>query len=179
MDPESSVREALASVRQYLSDSIPPLTAAQSVALLLEQAPELVALEIGSWIASQRNPASATLSASDYVFHALRKLHEMGQLKLVPAEALRLYLENLNPLVLDFCPVEERASLKQSLDDLERAETILSPAIGFLHRRVDSREAGEDAESASAATQDPESVRRGRRFSLLVERLRRESSAVP
>jgi hypothetical protein len=183
IDPEASVREALASVRQYLSDSIPPLTAAQAVTLLLEQAPELVASEIRSWIAAQYGRASARLSVSDYVFHALKKLHEMGQLKLVPAETLSSYLEVLKVLVLDFCPAEERASIRQSLDNFEQTETVLSPAIGFLHRRVDAVEsqtdgAGAESESMPAALQDVESLRRGRRFSLLLERLQRESPAV-
>ena len=184
MDPETSVREALASVRQYLSDSIPPLTAAQAVTCLLEQAPELVAFEIRSWIAAQYGRGSANLSVSDYVFHALKKLHEMGQLKLVPSETLLPYLERLKVLVLDICPAAERASIKQSLDDIERTETVLSPAVGFLHRRVDAADSRTEAsvaggESLPAATQDVESVRRGRRFSLLVERLQRESPAAP
>ncbi len=108
MAPEASVQEALASVHQYLSDSIPPLTAAPSVTLLLEQDPALVAGEIESWIAAQYGRAGAGLSVSDYVFHALKKLHEMGQLKLVPIEPLRLYLESLKGLVLGICPEGER-----------------------------------------------------------------------
>ena len=183
-DPDAPVREALASIRQYLSDSIPPLTAAQSLSLLLDQPPELVALEIRSWIAAQHGPAGAKLSVSDYVFHALKKLHEMGQLKLVPADLLRAYLEDLKALVLEFCPSEERGSLKQSLDDLEQAETVLSPPIGFLHRRVDAHEsqaagAGTGGGPESAEAQDVESFRRGRRFSLLLERLQRQAPAAP
>jgi hypothetical protein len=180
-DPQEAVREALASVRRYLSDSIPPLTAADSVTLLLDQPPELVAQEVRSWIAAQRGPASGNLPVSDYVFHALKKLHEMGQLKLVPAEPLRAYLESLKTSVLDCCPAEQRDSLAQSLRDLDQAETLLAPAISYVHRRVDAG----DSQHAAAGTGGPETAegqdagtpRGSRRFSLLLERLQRESPA--
>ncbi len=183
MELEASVREALASVHQFLSDSIPPLTAAPAVALLLDQDPELVACEIKSWIAAQYGRAGAGLSVSDYVFHALKKLHEMGQLKLVPIEPLRSYLQSLRVLVLDACPAAERALIGQSLDNLERTETVLSPAIGFVHRRVDATQSrgngiGSDGESVSPEIRDEESVRSRRRFSLLIERLQRRSPSV-
>jgi len=54
----AELREAVSELQQYLSDRVPPLMVVDSVALLVQQPPQLLAAEIGAWVAYQR-PAAA------------------------------------------------------------------------------------------------------------------------
>jgi hypothetical protein len=181
-DHQPELREALSTLQQYFSDSIPPLLAAKSVAYLMNAPADLIAAEIDAWIASQCTSQDSSASYSDYLFHALRKLYEMGQLELVPAPELNNYLEHLKGIVVARCPIEERELARDTLSRLGEAETTLSSTVAFLHKPMDRGEAGADDSGAGPAGDDSriaESAVRNRRLSLLLERLEKEPNAVP
>jgi hypothetical protein len=170
-DPE--VREALTELELYLSDSIPPLVVAGSAELLLKYPPDLVAGSIRSWTSAQF--AKGGESVSDYLFHAVKKIHMLGEFRLVPREALERYLEGLKAFVLADCPEEDRAHLAESFTRLsETTGSGTAAPIVTLHRQSAGPRAtsGSGAPAAAVATDDA----RERRLSLLLKRLEAQAS---
>jgi hypothetical protein len=181
------VREALTELQLYLSDRVPPLMVADSMALLLALPPNLVAGEIQNWMASQFRGASAPVAASDYLFHALRKIHVLADFQLIPREILTAYLKELAVAVLPFCPEEDRELLKQNLSHVGQSEATASGSVTILHRpEGEALSAATTARVTHASTHVPapaqlanpllsQEVALGlRRFALLLERLERE-----
>ena len=83
-DPK--VREALEELQSYLSDSIPPLFFADSVKILFQVPPNVVAAQIIAWSMGQIAPGGP-LPTADYIFHAAKKIHMLSELELLPSEA--------------------------------------------------------------------------------------------
>jgi hypothetical protein len=179
------LQEAILELQQYLSDSLPPLVVADSIQLLLKYPPEAVLPTIRDWTAAQyRGGGAARLPVSDYLFHALKKIHMMSEFKLVPQEPMNAYLGQLKPIVMTICPAADREILAQNLNRLSEATTTaaaVSP-VQTIHRQVDSttvasrrREAPADEEepdaAASGGSSSGEALRGLRRVSLLLERL--------
>ncbi|HEY6929238.1 MAG TPA: DUF4388 domain-containing protein [Thermoanaerobaculia bacterium] len=168
-DPQNAeIREAIQELSLYLSDTLPPLVVADSVGTLLNYPPALVAQQIHAWMGTQFR-VSTDIPVSDYLFHAVRKIHMMGEFNLVPREQLIAYLEGLKAQVLAFCPEEDRQLLQESFDRLGEPSGSMAPAVDNLLRQ--RRPA---AESASASGQD---LLNTRRLSLLLHRLEREVHA--
>ncbi len=132
LDPD--VREALSELQRYLSDSLAPLMVADSVSLLLDLPADLAANEIQVWTGAQFRSAKPA-PVSDYLYHAMEKLHVMGQYDLVPKEPLRRYLDELKPLVVELCPAVDRALLVQNLGRLGRTESVLAAPVEILMRQ--------------------------------------------
>ncbi len=177
--PDIEVRHALSTVQQYLSDTIAPLLAAESVVLLLSGPPQLVAAEMIKWVSSQYQGNEESASYSEYLYHAVKKLYDMGGLKLVPVERLTQYLEELKQIVVDYCPEEEREVLADELSRLGQSDTALTPAVGFIHRPADVVEAA-TAFVARREGSAPDMSTIRRRLSILWKRLgegARESAA--
>lgn len=168
-DPK--VGEALAELHLYLSDAIAPLVVTDSITILLVVQPSRVAQEILSWTTSQHRRLGGNVPVSDYLYHALRKLYVMGELNLVPKQAMDAYLESLQAYMLEFCPEEDRDLLRENLAHLGDVRSDLAAPVLSLHRN----QGGESA----LATGDPSSgvakttVHAERRFAQLVERLAR------
>jgi hypothetical protein len=168
-DPE--VREALTELELYLSDTLPPLVVAGSAELLLKYPPDLVAGSIRSWTSAQF--AKGGESVSDYLFHAVKKIHMLGEFRLVPREALDRYLEGLKGFVLADCPEDDRALLAENLSRLsETAESGTAAPVVTLHRQS----AGPRATSAGGAPAAATDEARERRLSLLLKRLESQAS---
>lgn len=175
--PDIEVRHALATVQQYLSDTIAPLLAAESVVLLLNGPPQLVAAEVVSWVSSQYQGNAGSASYSEYLYHAVKKLYDMGGLKLVPEARLTQYLEELKQLVVEYCPEEERDVLADELTRLGQTDTALTPAVGFIHRPADAVEAASSFKTREASAPDMTTIRR--RLSILWKRLGEGSQEAP
>jgi hypothetical protein len=169
-DPE--VREALTELELYLSDTLPPLVVAGSAELLLKYPPDLVAGSIRSWTSAQF--AKGGESVSDYLFHAVKKIHMLGEFRLVPREALERYLEGLKGFVLADCPEDDRALLAENLSRLsETAESGTAAPVVTLHRQsAGPRATSAGGAPAAAATDEA----RERRLSLLLKRLESQAS---
>jgi hypothetical protein len=165
-DPE--VRDALTELELYLSDTLPPLVVAGSAELLLKYPPALVAARIRSWTGAQygKGPEAAV---SDYLFHAVKKIHMLGEFRLVPREVLGGYLEGLKVLVLADCPPEDQAVLAENLQRLSETtgggSATASPVATLQRPHAASRgTAGAVAPTTAAASHE-------RRLSLLLQRL--------
>jgi hypothetical protein len=159
----AELREAVSELQLYLSDTIPPLVVADSIGLLLKYPPELVSKQIQSWVGSQYR-AGGDIPISDYLFHAVRKIHVMGEFNLVPREVLIQYLETLKIQVLSFCPDEDRQLLKESFDRLgEPSGAIAGPSVDSLlrHKRPLASDSGAELLNT-------------RRISILLDRLARD-----
>ncbi len=171
--PNPEVREALDELQRYLSDALPPLIVADAVKLLLDYSPELVASDIRAWVTSQYRGANA-LPVSDYLFHALKKIHMIGEFHLVPREPFQSYMEGLKETILNYCPPEDREQLKVNLNHLGEAPSTLSSPIEVIFRQSDAGRSGAAARDLSS----PEMAARGiERLTLLLERLGREFTA--
>jgi hypothetical protein len=175
-DPSSpQVREAAEELQLYLSDILPPLVVADAFKLLIKYPPSLVASRLREWTSSQYRPGGE-INLSDYITYAMRKVNVMGEFRLVPLEPFDAFLEALKGLVLDFCPVEERETLRENLTRLSETSGTLTGSVDSLIRR----KSGPGETPAAAAGGPPlsaEEVRGLRRFSLLLLRIAREMSA--
>ncbi|HEY7113842.1 MAG TPA: hypothetical protein VIA45_12995, partial [Thermoanaerobaculia bacterium] len=176
-DPE--VREALTELELYLSDTLPPLVVAGSAELLLKYPPDLVASSIRSWTGAQFAKGGA--SVSDYLFHAVKKIHMLGEFRLVPREILDKYIQGLLPIVLADCPEEDRPLLAENFTRLsETSASGTAAPVATLHRQTAGARAasgsgsgsGGGAGGAGAAADEG----RERRLSLLLKRLEAQAS---
>jgi hypothetical protein len=136
IDPE--VREALHEFQQYLSDRVPPLMMADEMALLLQHPPQLIAAEIHSWTAAQYRGHGSTIPLSDYLYHAAKKVHAIGEFNLVPADKLNAYVNELSLMLLEVCPEADRPNLRQNLMLLGQAQTTLSAPVDVVYRQAGS-----------------------------------------
>ena len=76
------LQKALEELQQYLSDQLPPLMVADSIGFLMEHPPEVLASAIHGWILSQHRRDRA-VSVSDYLYHAVVKIHLMQEYRLI------------------------------------------------------------------------------------------------
>jgi hypothetical protein len=164
------VAEALEELDQYLSDAVAPLVVADSVAILLDIPPSVVAQEILAWTTSQHRRLGASVPVSDYLYHAMRKLFMMGEFTLVPKDALAAYLEALKAYMVEFCPQEDRDLLRENLGHLGDARAdLIGPVTGMQHLHEE-----ETANSpVGPAGGSKVTVHAGRQFAELAERLSR------
>jgi len=169
LDPD--VREALLELQRYLSDILAPLMVADSINLLLDYPADLAANEIQAWTTGQFRGAKPA-PVSDYLYHALEKLHAMGQFHLVPKDPLQRYIDDLKPFVLELCPAADRALLAQNLSRLGNTESILAAPVEILRRQGGLAAGGSLATSGLKGGDSlPESGSHLRELSLLIERL--------
>jgi hypothetical protein len=184
--PNPELQEALLELQQYLSDSVPPLVVADSVQLLMKYPPQALIPTIRAWTAAQyRGAAGSSVPLSDYLFHALKKIHMMGEFKLVAREPLEAYLGQLKQVVLALCPDEDKAMLLENLSRLgETSGTAAISQAATIHRQAPS-ESGRGGPSASAAAGGGRpgeaaaaSAEALRRFSILLERLEAQGTFV-
>jgi hypothetical protein len=172
MVPDQSspkVREAVEELHLYLSDILPPLVVADAFKVLMKFPPSLMASRLREWTSSQYRPGGG-ISLSDYIHYAMKKLNVMSEFHLVPQEPFDSFLEALKGLVLDFCPVEERETLRQNLARLsESSGTATGSVDALIRRRSGPGEAAGAA--ASGPSLSPEELRGLRRFSLLLRRI--------
>src|SRR5207237_8258512 len=97
-------------MQKYLLDAIPPPAAADAVATLMAQPPEVLMRPVGDW-----SVAVATRNGrpvSDLLLYALQKIYITGELGLLDREAVANYLDRLTTLALRICPTELRDELR-------------------------------------------------------------------
>ncbi|MFN2387367.1 MAG: DUF4388 domain-containing protein [Thermoanaerobaculia bacterium] len=164
----------MSELQLYLSDTLPPLIVADSIRLLLET-PDRVATEIHAWSTSQYRSGNQ-IPISDYLFHAVKKIHLMGEFRLVPQEPFVDFLAALKHQVISFCPPEDRELLQVNLDRLGEATTAFSSPVEVIFRQAGSER--RSAKEAPEAGPSAHAFRGIQRFALLLERLGREAGAV-
>jgi len=167
LDPD--VREALLELQRYLSDSLAPLMVSDAINLLLDYPADLAANEIQAWMTAQFRSARPA-AVSDYLYHAVEKIHAMGQYHLVPKDSLLRYLEELKPLVMASCPPADKALLTQNLGRLGQTESILAAPVEIL-RRQGGLAGGENVTASRGGGEFPAAPFHLQELSLLIERL--------
>jgi hypothetical protein len=93
------VRSALFDFQEYMSDKLSPLVVAESMAILVEKPPEIVATEVHAWTTAQYRSHGTSIPLSDFLYHAVRKVHAIGQFRLVPQVRMNEYLGRLTELL--------------------------------------------------------------------------------
>lgn len=159
--------EAITDLRSYLSDLTAPLLVTDAVATLFRHPPEVMAEGIDSWVSQQVRVHQVARPASDFLYHAARKLYLLGELDLVPRKALNGFLARLLPLLVERCPPAGRERLAAELARLDRTGGELAPPSAALYGK-------QPREAAAVEGGEPlsEEVVRGlRRFTALLERL--------
>jgi hypothetical protein len=198
VDPE--VRQALGELQRYLSDQVAPLMVADSIELLIGCPPALVAESVEAWVASQYRGASDDASMTDYLFHAMKKINLMAQLRLIDPERMKPYVDALSRIVVEICPSEDRDSFRATLKGLGQADTEVPPSVQLMRAGAAAAQQGmkpaRDSRGAAsvkgakgtagatgaggAAGTISEEVERGlKRFSLLLKRLEQEPPSTP
>ncbi len=126
------LQDAISELQQYLSDQKPPLMVTESVELLLGYPPDFLAAQINAWIGGQR----LTSPVADYLFHGAKKIAVLGDLDLLPREALVPRIRALAEALLPYCPAGDRELLKQNLERL--GQTAAAPPAAPALRRAPS-----------------------------------------
>ncbi|MDQ2970108.1 MAG: hypothetical protein M3R34_03105, partial [Acidobacteriota bacterium] len=182
IDPE--LREALEELRQYLSDTLPPLVVADAFQVLLRHPPDLMAKNIHNWTASQYR-GGTEIPVSDYLFHAVKKVALMGEFHLLPPGPFATFLEELKERVLVYCPEGDREFLRSNLERLKDATTSAAAApVAALFRQMPASTGSRHLASASGGPGGSGGSKAGdavpgedlqnlRRLSVLLDRLDR------
>ncbi len=172
LDPD--VKEALLELQRYLSDSLAPLMVAESVNLLLDYPADLTANEIQAWVVAQFRGRGQNVPIADFLYHAVEKLHAMGQYELVPRDPLRRYTDDLGQRLLAFCPPADREILRQNLARLGQAESVLAAPVEMLRRQGGTggaQAAMKTVSGENAIPLSPGAVSDLKHLSMLLERL--------
>lgn len=171
-DPD--LKEALSELQRYLSDSLAPMMVADAVNLLLDYPASFAASEIQSWTVAQFRGRAQNVPVSDFLYHAVEKIHAMGQYDLVPREPLRRYVAELSNRIVAFCPPADRDLLLQNLSRLGEASSVLAAPVEVLRRQgttAGAPLATKAKSSESAVPFSTTSVSDLRHLSILIERL--------
>jgi len=121
-------------LKRYLSDEIAPMIFADSASELFQVPAPFVAQEIQSWMGDQIRGAS-TMTASDLLYHAATKLHQLGILELIPREEVGAFLTKLQPSLLEICPPEQKRGLEENFGHLEKSTGISGGKVEVLHKQ--------------------------------------------
>lgn len=168
IDPR--LRDALEELDGYLGDRLAPALVADSVEVLLEYKPELTAEVLKSWAAAQYQARAGQLPISDLLFHALKKLQILEELKLLPEENFAAFLVEVAARLVALCPAAERERLEASLRFLSESRGPRTASLDHLHRAVGEAPVAVRPDAAAAARLSPEAERGLRRFSMWLER---------
>lgn len=147
----AEVEEALFELQQYLSDRIAPLMVAESIELLTRVPPDLVVAQIDAWTSGQYRSGRGGVPVSDYLFHAVQKIHMLGDFKLLPVTVLDPYVALLKQAVLAICPEEDRELLATNLSRLNISVTGPAPVVDILYRQPGAQPTAASAPMAVSA----------------------------
>jgi hypothetical protein len=172
VNPE--VKEALVELQRYLSDSLAPLMVTDAINLLLDYPAALAATEVEAWTVAQFRGRAQNVPIADFLYHAIEKIHAMGQYELVPRDALKRYLGELGEQLISFCPPADRDLLRQNLGRLGQGESILAAPVEMLRRQgtiSDAPGLGRSPSGEHGLPLSASSVSDLRHLSMLIERL--------
>jgi hypothetical protein len=160
------VEAALTELQKYLQDEIAPAGAADAVATLMAQPPDVVMQRVASWTAEQSRARSAPIP--ELLLHALKKFYVTGELKLLDRVAVADYLDRVTTIALRICPPEDRDRLRTSVTAM-RVSGDISTRVAEPVTRI--------ATLAGNAPVFDEDAQTAKRFSLILDRLQREQES--
>lgn len=121
------VDAALGDLSRYLRDEIPPSSAADALARLMAQPPELLMQHVGTWTAEQSRAQARPVG--ELLLHALQKVNAPAELGLLDREAMANYLDRISTIAIRLCPVEERNQLRIGISAMRITRTTSSGMI--------------------------------------------------
>jgi hypothetical protein len=157
-------------MQQYLLDAVEPAVAADAVATLMAQPPEVLMRPVGDWSLSVSSRTGRPVS--DLLLYALQKIYITGELGLLDSEAVAGYLDRLTSVALRIVPIEQRDQLRSNLATMRMSRTRTAARVDMPIERLPTMTnvplpvVDEDAELA-------------KRFALIVERLQRQAQTSP
>ncbi len=162
----ADLRQAASEFQRYLSGDLSALQATDAFETLVALPPEAMARVIADWVHAQvGGHSSVPLSA--YVFHSLKKVHELAEFDLVARDPLLRFIQALSRILVQVCPEAERAGLKMQLSRLGESEAAMAPRAQYILR--EGAAAGTEGGAPAPAPSDAST----RRLELLLERLER------
>lgn len=161
------IRSALLDFQRYLSDELAPLMALDSIEKVISLPPEVAAGQIKSWIGGQYRGRGAEIPVSDYLFHAVKKIHHFAALQLVPEKKISAYLMALRVPILEMCPPADRQFLEQNL------EVVGDPTPVGGGAEIVYRQPGTERKLASKKDEQGRRAEIEQRMSLIMDRLSR------
>src|SRR5262249_4302582 len=100
--------------------------------LLMTCPPRVVASAVETWVAAQYRGAGDGASLADYLFHSMKKINHMAQLKLIERERMKKYLDALGTIVVEMCPKEDREAFANTLKSLGDMESEMAPSVELI-----------------------------------------------
>jgi hypothetical protein len=164
--PEALTRRveiALDQFGRYLRDEIEPAGAADALATLMAQPPDVTMQQVASWTLEQAS--ARPMPASDLLLEALKKVFVTGEMGLLDREAVAGFLDRATTIALRMCPVEERTLLRTNLAAMRTAREMV--------QRTESRPRLPTISGTMPIVVDEE-AQTARRFSLIYDRLTRQ-----
>jgi len=162
------VEIALTQFHRYLQGEVEPAGAADALATLMAQPPDVTMQQVASWT-MERSSAQA-MPASDLLLEALRKVFVTGELGLLDAEAVASFLDRATTIALRMCPVDERTLLRTNLAAMRTAREMV-PRATMSSTRIPTISSG-----AIPVVADDD-AQAARRFSLIYDRLTQEMAS--
>jgi hypothetical protein len=135
---QEDAKRAMIEVQRYLADEIAPMMAADAAAVLVRMPPKYGAVVVRSWIEAQLRTPDRAVPVSSYVYHAMKKLHHLAELRVVEAKEMSRYVADLSRMVVRLCPEAEQTDLRLQLSRIAEAETTLSAPVQLLNRELSS-----------------------------------------
>src|SRR5256885_2505314 len=152
------VEAALDDLRRYLQDEIAPSGAADALARLMAQPPEVLMQHVGTWSAEQSRAQER--SVGELLLHALKKVNAPAELGLLDREAMANYLDRVSTIAIRLCPAEERSQLRANISAM-RISRDTTPGVIPIPVIV-------QAPAPPAIVEDAQSARR---FNLIMDRV--------
>jgi hypothetical protein len=135
-----ATRQALYDIQRYLADEIAPMMAVDAAATLLTLPPNYGATAVHHWLEGQLSAPDRAVTVSNYLYHAVKKIHLFSELRLVDPKAMQLYVGQLSRLLVKLCPEREQSELKLRLSRIGESETKLSAPVRLLNREAGTEE---------------------------------------
>ena len=171
LDPKFDT--ALEELYSYFSDNLAPLLVAGSIEELFSH-PEVIATGIRTWVSSHFNALGGRTTVSTLTFHAVRKIHLLGELKLLERAPLEKFLQALEPHLLAVVPPAERESLRVHLARIGESSVAAAGGSSMQLMKPSGGPGGDGLPAAAQPASSDESlspamVRGLRRFALMLE----------
>jgi len=154
------VEAALGDLSRYLHDEIAPSGAADALARLMAQPPEILMQHVGTWSVEQSRAQAR--SVGELLLHALKKVNAPAELGLLDREAMANYLDRISTIAIRLCPAEERNQLRSSISAMRITRNTTSGVIPIPIVMPAT------SPVVAAPAEDPQSARR---FSLIMDRV--------
>src|ERR1043165_6241954 len=154
------VEAALGDLSRYLHDEIAPSGAADALARLMAQPPEILMQHVGTWSVEQSHAQARPVG--ELLLHALQKVNAPAELGLLDRKAMANYLDRISTIAIRLCPLEERNQLRASISAMRIEKMTSSSGVIPIPIVVPS------APQPMAAAVQADDPMNARRFSLIM-----------